>query len=80
MSLDLPRRIEELAERRALEVGLGSAADYVARLVAADAADAARPELEARLLEGLDGDGRDWDVGAIRAECRAALAAVRTPV
>jgi antitoxin ParD1/3/4 len=77
MSLDLPREIEQMAERRAAEVGLGSAADYVARLVAADARDATDPDLEAALLEGLEGEGEEWNLDAMRAECRASLAVAR---
>lgn len=78
MSLDLPREIERLAERRAVETGADSAAAYVARLVAADAADAANPVLEGALLEGLDGnDDAEWDVQATRAECSAGLANAR---
>ena len=80
MNLVLPREIEQLAERRAAEVGLGSAADYVARLVAADARDAADPMLESALLDGLEGEGEEWDVEAMRAECRASLVAARTGV
>jgi antitoxin ParD1/3/4 len=78
MSLDLPREIEQLAERRASEMGLNSPADYVARLVFADAHDAADPTLEAALLEGLEGEGEEWDLEAMRADCRASLIAART--
>jgi antitoxin ParD1/3/4 len=77
MSLDLPREIEQLAERRAAEVGLRSAADYVARLVAADACDTADPAIEAALREGLEGEGEEWNLEAIRGECRASLIAAR---
>jgi antitoxin ParD1/3/4 len=34
--------------------------------------------LEALLLDGLEGDGKEWDLEAMRVECRAALAAART--
>ncbi|WP_448203846.1 hypothetical protein [Azospirillum sp. sgz302134] len=77
MGLILPRDIERMAERRAAEAGFRDAADYVAHLVAADARDTADAALEAALLEGLEGDGEEWDPEAIRAECRASLAAAR---
>lgn len=78
MSLDLPREIERLAERRASEIGVDSAAAYIARLVVADAADAANPTLEGALLDGLDADDdEEWDVQATRSECRASLANAR---
>lgn len=78
MSLDLPREIERMAERRATEIGVDSAAAYIARLVAADAADTANPGLEGALLEGLvDGGDAEWDLRSMRAECRAVLATTR---
>lgn len=78
MALDLPREIEELAERRAAEVGAASANDYVARLIAADAQATADPALEAALLEGLDESGDEpWDLDAMRAHCRASVASAR---
>ncbi len=77
MSLTVPREVEHLAERRAAELGLPSAAAYVARLVAKDAAAAADPDLEAALRAGLEDADEPWDPDALRAEGRAALTAAR---
>lgn len=77
MSVILPREIERMAERRASEAGFQSAADYIAHLVAADARDSTDDALEATLLEGLEDDGEEWDSTAMRAACRASLAAAR---
>lgn len=75
--MDLPQEIERMAARRAAEGGYRDAADYVAQLVAADAHDAADGALEGALLEGLEGDGEEWNLEAMRAECRASLKAAR---
>ncbi|QCN96004.1 hypothetical protein D3093_12450 [Azospirillum argentinense] len=75
MSVILPRNIEQMAERRASEAGFQDVASYLAHLIAADARDASDDALEGALLEGLEGDGGEWDAGAMRAECRATLTA-----
>lgn len=77
MSLILPRDIELIAERRASETGFRTTADYVAHLVAADARAAADDALESALLEGLEGNGEEWDPEAVRSACRDSLAAAR---
>lgn len=77
MSVILPRNIEQLAERRASEAGFQDVSSYLAHLIAADARDASDDALESALLEGLEGDGEEWDAETMRAECRAALAATR---
>lgn len=76
--MDLPQEIERMAARRAAESGFRDAADYIAHLVAADARDAVDVTLEAALLEGIEGDGEEWNLEAMRAECRASLKAVRS--
>ncbi|MCM8735258.1 hypothetical protein M5E06_13830 [Azospirillum sp. A1-3] len=75
--MDLPQEIERMAARRAAEGGYRDVADYVAQLVAADIRDASDSALEGTLLEGLDGDGEEWNLEAMRAECHASLKAAR---
>lgn len=77
MSLILPPDIERMAARRAAEGGYRDAADYVAHLVAADARDAGDNSLEGALLEGLEGEGEEWNVDAMRTDCLASLKAAR---
>ncbi|MBP2301832.1 hypothetical protein [Azospirillum picis] len=75
--MDLPQEIERMAARRAAEGGYRDAADYVAHLVAADIRDASDGALEGALLEGLDGDGEEWSLDAMRAGCNASLKAAK---
>ncbi|WP_119680106.1 hypothetical protein [Indioceanicola profundi] len=71
MGVVLPRAIEELARRRAEEAGFTDTADYIAHLVATDAA--AGVDLESLLADGLQGPDLPLDIEALRAEGRARL-------
>lgn len=73
MGIVLPKEIEEMAARRASEEGFTSVADYIARLVRSDAGEEAEPDLDALLLEGLEGPDEDIDIEAMRREGRALL-------
>ena len=57
MSYDLPSETEDLAARRAAELGL-SPSDYIARLIELDAGGDA---VEDALLEAVDEPAVDWD-------------------
>lgn len=60
--MDPPQEIERMAARRAAEGGYRDADDYVAQLVAADTRDAFDGAREGALLEGLGGDGEEWNL------------------
>ena len=80
MVIVLPKDIEEIAARRALEEGVASLVDYIARLVEWDAGGGVDTdeELEAKLLEALDDeDDEPFDIESLRAEVHERIRARR---
>lgn len=73
MNISLPHRLKAWIEGQVAEGRYSSASEYVRDLIRADEKAKAQANLEALLLEGLDGEETEWTEADWRAlERRAA--------
>lgn len=82
MNISLPDPLKQFVDGQIAQGRYSSASEYVRELIRADEKRKAEEQLEAKLLEGLNGKENaltpaDWK--ALRAEASAKLAARKSP-